>query len=598
MDPTARLKGHARVPHMMSRLIGRVRIPPLPAWSGIAGRATAGALALVVLIRNAWLCDDAYITFRTIDNLLNGYGPRWNVIERVQTYTHPLWFLVLSPLVGLTRDVYYTSILLSLVCTVVAILVSAVYVARVQSIMMLGVVLLLSSKAFVDYSTSGLENALSYLLLALFCATWLKLDDAIRAAARSIDECSQTEGRGQVEDRRGATLRILRAEHAGTVCLLGFLASLCLLNRLDTILLVAPFVVAVLARTGMRMLGSLILGAWPLLLWQAWSLVYYGAAFPNPAYAKLQTGISRADLVMHGVRYLVDSLETDPVTLATIGLAGAASFVTRALYPFGIGLLAYLAYIVWIGGDFMSGRFLAVPMLLSVVAIGRLGASVPPKLAGLLAGVVLIASLANSASPLTSGAGYGLNVPEEFRRGGIADERRAYYPWTGLLRVASGAADISRHPWAERGRQARGVPQVITFESIGLLGYFAGPAVHIVDPMGLSDPLLARLPAEPEWRPGHFPRRIPEGYIDAIRTCLDAVFVGAHIAPPATDCVQRRPDAARALTDRKLAAYYDQLRLVTQGPLWTQQRLRAVVAVSFTRPGDAMDRPTGSAGSQ
>ena len=38
----------------------------------------------------AWVADDAFITLRTVDNLLAGYGPRWNVVERVQTYTHPL----------------------------------------------------------------------------------------------------------------------------------------------------------------------------------------------------------------------------------------------------------------------------------------------------------------------------------------------------------------------------------------------------------------------------------------------------------------------------------------------------------------------------
>ena len=32
----------------------------------------------VVLLRTAWLCDDAYITFRTVDNFINGFGLRWN----------------------------------------------------------------------------------------------------------------------------------------------------------------------------------------------------------------------------------------------------------------------------------------------------------------------------------------------------------------------------------------------------------------------------------------------------------------------------------------------------------------------------------------
>ena len=50
--------------------------------------------ALVVL-QNAWLHEDAFITYRSIDNLINGYGPTWNTTERVQTFTHPLWFFVI-----------------------------------------------------------------------------------------------------------------------------------------------------------------------------------------------------------------------------------------------------------------------------------------------------------------------------------------------------------------------------------------------------------------------------------------------------------------------------------------------------------------------
>jgi arabinofuranosyltransferase len=55
------------------------------------------ALALffaAVVLRTAWVSDDAFITFRTVDNALNGAGLRWNPAERVQTYTHPLWMLL------------------------------------------------------------------------------------------------------------------------------------------------------------------------------------------------------------------------------------------------------------------------------------------------------------------------------------------------------------------------------------------------------------------------------------------------------------------------------------------------------------------------
>ena len=48
-------------------------------------------LIAFVLVNTAWLSEDIYITLRVVDNFVNGYGLTWNVAERVQAYTHPLW---------------------------------------------------------------------------------------------------------------------------------------------------------------------------------------------------------------------------------------------------------------------------------------------------------------------------------------------------------------------------------------------------------------------------------------------------------------------------------------------------------------------------
>ncbi|HMX74942.1 MAG TPA: hypothetical protein PKE35_11865, partial [Anaerolineales bacterium] len=47
-----------------------------------------------LVIRTSWVGDDAIITFRSLENFLHGYGPVFNIGERVQTFTHPLWFLL------------------------------------------------------------------------------------------------------------------------------------------------------------------------------------------------------------------------------------------------------------------------------------------------------------------------------------------------------------------------------------------------------------------------------------------------------------------------------------------------------------------------
>src|SRR5207247_5673251 len=134
----------------------------------------AGTLVfLVVLVRTAWVNDDAYVSFRTIDNVLRGYGPRWNVIHRVQTYTHPLWLLAMTAAAAVTGDVYYASIALGLTLSLAAVVLIGLKLSPSAPAAVLGFSALLLSTSFVEYSTSGLENPLSHLLLALYLAMWI-----------------------------------------------------------------------------------------------------------------------------------------------------------------------------------------------------------------------------------------------------------------------------------------------------------------------------------------------------------------------------------------------------------------------------------------
>jgi arabinofuranosyltransferase len=168
---------------------------------------------------------------------------------------------------------------------------------------------------------------------------------------------------------------------------------------------------------------------------------------------------------------------------------------------------------------------------------------------------------------------------------GIVDERGIYYPWTGLLPTLAGGADVSSHPWAERGRAARAVPQVIVAPAIGLLGYFAGPGVHVIDTMALGDPLLARLPASPGWRVGHYARAIPPGYIATMERCVREAFPTGRIAPPVAACVPSRPSYSNEIEPRATAMLFDTLRLVTDGPLWSQERMIAILRLNALDAG-------------
>ncbi|MCX6552082.1 MAG: hypothetical protein NTY02_13965, partial [Acidobacteria bacterium] len=81
--------------------------------TGTPRRRLQGPLFAVVLVvfawiflANSWVGDDAYITFRVSDNLIHGYGLRWNVAERVQAYTNPLWMFVMAGGAAVTGEFY------------------------------------------------------------------------------------------------------------------------------------------------------------------------------------------------------------------------------------------------------------------------------------------------------------------------------------------------------------------------------------------------------------------------------------------------------------------------------------------------------------
>jgi arabinofuranosyltransferase len=136
------------------------------------------------VIRTSWVSDDAFITLRVVDNTVHGFGPRWNVAERVQVFTHPLWFLALTPAYAVVREPYLTATALGWLASLAAIAVVAWRLGRRDPLVAAGAIGALAlSRAYVDYSTSGLENPLTHLLLALFA---LDRDPKVRAGVATV----------------------------------------------------------------------------------------------------------------------------------------------------------------------------------------------------------------------------------------------------------------------------------------------------------------------------------------------------------------------------------------------------------------------------
>jgi arabinofuranosyltransferase len=482
------------------------------------------ALFGVVVIKTAWLSDDALITMRTVDNVVSGYGPRWNVAERVQAYTHPLWMLLLAIPYSVTREAFFTTLSVSIGLSLLAVWIVLFRVAASWRTAVVGGIVFMCSKAFVDYSTSGLENPLSHVLMAIFLWAYWK--------ERRLIE-------------------------------LWGLAGLIMLSRLDLALLVLPaLVVRSLEHDRRTALRATAVGLVPIVAWEIFSLVYYGSLVPNTAYAKLQTGAATGALLAQGFVYLLDSVGSDPTTLLAIVAFASAAVITdpRRHWPIALGIVLYLAYIVRIGGDFMSGRFMSVLVLCAVAMFVHIRWRLPASVLPVLSIVLLIPGVfATTRAPLTSAFRTFPSDPElAVEVSGISDERAVYFREAGLLRWTRDAP-LPLTQGAKHGLAARAAGGVIVSGQVGYFGYHAGPGVHVVDEFGLGDPLLARLPAKPGWRIGHYLREVPEGYVETLERDRNMI---------------RDPNIARL---------YEQVRTVTRAPLWSRRRWRAIVDLNLGR---------------
>jgi arabinofuranosyltransferase len=479
----------------------------------------AAILFMGIVTRFGWLSDDAFISFRALSNLVSGNGLVSNVGERVQAFTNPLWTLLLAAPFGLTGDIFGSAIAISLLCCLG--LVACIWRLHQGGWPTVWSLLLLSTSfAFVSFSTSGLENALAHLLLVLFFATSIK--DPLPMAR------------------------------------LWLLGSLVILNRMDHALLVLPILVLSLLRPRRVPWRSVLLGLAPLLAWLAFALIYYGFAYPNTAYAKLNVAIPRGLLLAQGMAYLVDNLLTDLLVLPTIALAvmGAiwARPRVRTSLAYAAGIVSYLLYVCWVGGDFMSGRFLTAPFLLAVLMLA-VSVHLHPRGALALAMVALFAGQ-RMLLPMPADVPTHCTVPPS----GIVDERACYVEHTGIAQNVR-VKKFMQHPYYQEGVKLRSSDRRVVVSSlVGMAGFAAGPNVHMLDPYALTDPLLARIRFRPkgDWRPGHMFRPVPDGY-------LKSVEKGENLL--------QDPCTRALLTD---------IWTITRGPLFSRARWRAIVRRNVT----------------
>lgn len=498
-------------------------------------------LFFVVLLRTAWQADDAYAAWRLVDNFIQGHGLRYNVDERVQTFTSMLWTFLIAGVYAITGNIYYSSVCTSLALSILAVgLVAWPYRYSIGPVIFTYAAFTLSV-SFTDFSAAGFENPLSHLILA--SAAYIFFGTSLDA-------------------RRNYFALFLLAGLAG-------------LTRLDTpAYYVGPLAYAAWTSnvSGRDKVIGVALFFGPLLAWHSFSLFYFGFPLQNAAYAKRFNNLPLIEYLKAGLDYYLNSINRDPLTLTVIATAlalGTGSTVDPKLRVFAAGIAFYLVYIFFIGGDYMSGRFFSLALLASVIVVLRssaLSEAVPAAAA--IAAVVLIASFSPHAPYLNDrafGQQRGNSPTSEWEQRGIADERASWYQNSGLL-LSSRFRDmpISTPEWNFREAAAQfaqqvGEPCVGVVLPTGYFGFVAPRNCHIYDTNGQVDPLMARIPIDyrRNWRQGHLFKPDVAGYEETLVT------------------------GENRIVDPDLAIYYDRLRLITRGKLFSWERVKAILAMNI-----------------
>ena len=322
-----------------------------PGKGGQASRSRWFALAIPALLLVAYWAvgvllaagpvDDTYIFLRYAENLAQGHGPVFNVGERVEGYTSPLWLLCLGLLGTLQFDLVAAARSLSALfgaATILA-LFSAGGSCRTLGRQALAAVLgwfLATNPAFGYWAWSGMDTLLfTFLFFATF---WVFLRQVQRPGAMW-----------------GAGLCFLLATS----------------SRLD-MLATLPVYLAGIASTDrrtrplFRKAASFLAPQLLLVPHLLWRHAYYGSWLPNTYYAKAD--IPLPVLLASGAEYTAAFARAYAWLMVVVLLAVLTRLRLRGEVPLEWALPCALIgtwtlYVTYVGGDFFALFRFYLPLL-------------------------------------------------------------------------------------------------------------------------------------------------------------------------------------------------------------------------------------------
>lgn len=323
---------------------------------------TSTILSVIAIVWSIWfayqnrfLQDDAFISFRYAENLVNGLGPVFNAGDRVEGYTNFLWMLLISLgiFLGIAPEVssVVSGIFLYAASLIVCYRLSKEIWENNNFLSLCFLFLLGSNYSFSSYATGGLETSL---------VTFLTIASLYFAN------------------------RILRDADKGTSSFywLGILFTLLFLTRIDSGLFIGilgGYIGYRLIRKKADVIPPLAIVSIPFVCiiggWFLWKYFFYGTILPNTFNAKVHGGLFLK--LFSGFEYLHLFLTVywiGPFLFICLlfALKHKESANSEFLVLCNLILLSEAIYFLSIGGDFMEFRFI-VPLLpilfLSILSI-------------------------------------------------------------------------------------------------------------------------------------------------------------------------------------------------------------------------------------
>lgn len=496
-------KSESRTAAALSALASVIVIGVFSLWGGFARR---------------WISDDGLIVLRTVRNLEEGNGPVFNVGERVEANTSTLWQYLILLVRWLTNaPLESIAVNLGLLLAVAAMVLGAWATARAffrsgqfsaPLVAPAGALVYLALPPARDFFTSGLEWGLSIFYLA---ALWALLQHWAQ---------SRTNTSAYWLALWAGLAWLVRPEFA----LYGGLAGLLLLAA---------------HRNWKAWLG--ILGAaLPIPAgYQFFRMGYYGLLTPHTAVAKSASSSAWDS----GLNYLQDFIGPYALYLPVLVLAGAALWTFRAqLRPAAlrssttvtylmVGAAAvHVLYVLRVGGDFMHGRMLLLPLFAALLPVFVLPLKeLVSALAAVFCAVWAVVIVLRGHPMDWEAYEQPLSIVDERDFWTYATNREAGYPprsakdYLGMKfmrgyeeageKLVDGDALATIYVedeekdllnWLTVPREpGMDEPPTVYLVNLGMTSMNAPLNVRVLDTIGLATPLAARMPREEGGRVGH-----------------------------------------------------------------------------------------------